>query len=1733
MNRLTVFVLAIMVFSQTMVFAGDTAIFIEIGYLDGGYDTSSVYGVSRDGSTVLGKSESGLGTEAFRWTDADGMIGLGDLEGDSFWSFAFGASANGTVVVGQGRTGPGSMNEGFQAFRWTQAEGMVGLGTLGSSHLWSTASAISDDGSVIVGNSHDGRGQTGEAVIWTADGGIVGLGHLHDGDLYSYASDVSADGLVVVGFSSTGAFQDTEKAFRWTAADGMVSLGIKGKARAVSADGSVIVGTIGTDDELEAFRWTEQTGVVRLGDLPGLSFYSIASAVSADGSIVVGRSEGSSSSNAFIWDEQNGMRDLKDVLTNDYGLDLGDWKLSYANGISDDGRTIVGYGSPPQINNPGGWMVRLPGTKIYVDADATGENNGQSWADAYTSLFIALDNAAYGDEIRVAQGTYRPTDGIYGGGRELTFQLKNGVIVKGGYAGFGEPDPDARDIDFYETILSGDLLGNDEPDFVNNDDNSYHVVTGSGTNETAVMDGFTITAGHHKLRRPYPNDGHFGWGGGMYNNEGSPTVMNCSFIKNLAEEGGGMYNLKSSPTVTGCTFRENRAPDSDGGGMYNYNSSNPIVRNCTFINNFSDDGGGMFNREKSSPKVTGCTFSNNIARDGDGGGMYNSSYSNPEVTDCSFTENSCDNDGGGIKIGNGCVAVLRNCMFSKNYANDYGGGVYNSGSNSILINCTFSENTVRDNGGGMSCRNGSQTTLINCTFSMNIGESGGGMYIYESNPTLTNCRFIANTANGYHGGGMYNYGSNSTLTNCTFTGNSADDFGGAIYNNESSPIVTNCILWENGFDEIYVDSGMPIVTYSDIRGGWPGAGNISANPLFVDHNGADGIAGTNDDDLRLSANSPCIDAGDNSVVTVTTDLDGNARIVDTVDMGAYEFTGTHLVYVDADAAGDNSGQSWADAYTSLVEALKNTTYPYEVRVAQGTYRPNDPNDDGPVDERELTFRIRNGVSVKGGYAGFGESDPDARDIELFKTILSGDLAGNDEPVAKPSDLMTEPTRAENCYNVALVYSGAILDGVTITAGKAEDAPEYFDSGGGLRIGGAIVTNCSIIYNTGVYGGGLYSLYGHGFTLVGCKFIGNSSLYGGGGLYSISDNAVISDCLFDSNFTGGSTFRSEGGGACVYGYDVYIANCTFRNNQADYGGGLYNNDHCGYYATNCLFTGNWANEAGGGVYIGHITDNSLIGCTITGNSAGDVGGGVYDYYSTPITNCIIWGNYDSDASGESSQIYGGTSGVSHSCIQDWTGSGEGNIGADPLFVDPNGADGIAGTGDEDLRLSADSLCIDSGDNSAVTTATDLDGNERIFNNFADMGAHEFTGMHIIYVDDDAVGDPVQNGTAAHPFDLIYEATAIAKDGHKVVVMPGTYLDPEIVIPEIPIAAAYIDKNIILTSADPTDPLIVNNTLLSGRVVFSGTEDSTCKLKGFKISNPLTGSIIGNGTHAEISNCIISGNGPCQGTVINDCDGLIANCVIADNTASDSCGGPFPTVYGCNGLIRNCTIANNVFAIGDWSGGSTTLENCIIYSNGDGDDSQVSISGGGPLDISYCNIQDGFHKVDSDGDVNWGLGNIDVYPDFVRWGLWDYDAMVLEEGNYHLQSNGWRWSEYEPGWTYDLVTSRCIDAGNPGSPLGGELMSVPRDPENIYGINLRVNMGAYGGTPSASMAPYGWAILGDLTNDGVVDSLDLAAQAEDWLTDANEQPGDLNRDEIVNIADFALLAKDWILLTDWVE
>ena len=464
---------------------------------------------------------------------------------------------------------------------------------------------------------------------------------------------------------------------------------------------------------------------------------------------------------------------------------------------------------------------------IYVDAGAVGENNGESWTDARNFLQDALAAALIGDEIRVAQGIYKPDQGddVTAGDRTTTFQLISGVAIQGGYAGVSETNPDDRDVELYETILSGDLAGDDGDNFANNVENSYHIVTGSGTDSTAVLDGVTITAGNANGTDLY------GDGSGMYNDQGSPTLKDCTFRENYASSGGGggIYNTNSSPTLTNCTFTDN-----EGWGMANYDSSSPTLTACNFTgsvrgmhnNNssptladctFTGNNCGMYNLE-STPTLTNCTFNGNSPIfSGNGAGMYNQN-ANPVLTDCTFTANSANY--GAAMFNEYANPVLIDCDFGSNSAN-YGGAVYNTNSQPTLTNCTFTENSSQNHSGAI--RNYKSNAVINnCTFSVNsAGTDGGAISNSQSSPAITDCTFTANDAHShggaifntsstptlagcifsdntaFSGAGVENENSNTIITDCTFISNSTDEYGAGINNNGSSPLITNCIFVGN------------------------------------------------------------------------------------------------------------------------------------------------------------------------------------------------------------------------------------------------------------------------------------------------------------------------------------------------------------------------------------------------------------------------------------------------------------------------------------------------------------------------------------------------------------------------------------------------------------------------------------------------------------------------------------------------------------------------------------------------------------------------------------------------------------------------------------------------------------------------------------------------------------------------------------------------------------------------
>lgn len=440
-----------------------------------------------------------------------------------------------------------------------------------------------------------------------------------------------------------------------------------------------------------------------------------------------------------------------------------------------------------------------------------------------------------------------------------------------------------------------------------------------------TVEGFTIQNGYAT-----------GWegsnynGGGMFNCRANPVVRNCSFFSNHADyNGGGMFNGDGSqPYVVGCSFMSNTAGiylwHGDWGDYYFWEWGS---------NDELGHGAGMANRGNSAPTVIGCLFSENNAS-WSGGGMHTGGMDIEDTIaelDTGFpsddvTAGACDDAtpgagkcadrllaGESIDGDTLAMPTVIGCTFMNNIAGWSGGGMTNGGySSSVIQGCHFIGNISMWNGGGMKNSLYSTTTVDGCFFSNNrTGWNGGGMKNgSNSSPTVTNSVFVGNEVVGLDynnngvivsggGGGMKN-GTSSTpiVTNCTFYGNSVTHFshcgkndganGGGMKNRHSSlPTVTNCIIWGNFPNNVLNNNGIDSTfKYCNIGGGWPGEGNIGADPQFVN-------APTN---VSLRLTSPCIDAGTDTNLLkyghVTSDILGVSRPQRTgYDMGAYEYIG--------------------------------------------------------------------------------------------------------------------------------------------------------------------------------------------------------------------------------------------------------------------------------------------------------------------------------------------------------------------------------------------------------------------------------------------------------------------------------------------------------------------------------------------------------------------------------------------------------------------------------------------------------------------------------------------------------------------------------------------------------------------------------------------------------------------------------------------------------------------------
>ena len=716
--------------------------------------------------------------------------------------------------------------------------------------------------------------------------------------------------------------------------------------------------------------------------------------------------------------------------------------------------------------------------------------------------------------------------------------------------------------------------------------------------------------------------------------------------------------------------------------------------------------------------------------------------------------------------------------------NNIGGGLFvygDGGSNSLKIQNVSVYNNTAVFGGALAVfalNSGSVSAeFSNCSFYSNCAQTAAAIYNSLLDGTNTakffNCAVYGNKATNNsivkNSAGMTDF--SPTYINCTVTGNYNSGTAGNIFVNDTAPgrkcptTITNTIIWNNRdmngpiTTAISVQGYTPIISYSLIEGhnlstnGNLDGTNASNNPKFNQPvNPANAPTATGD--IRIPANSPCIDKGNNASNSKTTDLIGDPRIYNTtIDIGASEYNKI-VWYITTTGAGTQTGRSWSNARpaSQLQNTINNALFGHELWVAKGKYNPTQDtsNNTSPSDNRTKTFRMKNGVNLYGSFAGT-ETSISQRIIASNKSALNGDLSNDDNATITAS----EPTRQDNAYHV-VTFTGNCekntLDGFTISGGNANSISlAHENKGGGILMLAEknstfrpSISQCTIAKNTSLNDGpGVFQYIGASVTCSMLCSISATTFDAGNDICSeaLGSSTTVTNCtLTNSGFisiAGGSadykactinstTFQMANNfislsfdsctlnSSAISGTEISfsILNSRMLKSAANisynsYGG--MNIETCLLNESNLTFSSS-AYALSGGIV---MTTSTMYKGQINIMS---------QYRVSYFRNCIIWnttvnlenanfGSCDVQGSGGSSawkSSYGTNSGY--------------NLDTDPLFADVDGADNVAGTADDDLHLQKCSPCINTGSDSYVDYM-DLDKNLRLVK--SDIGVYEYS------------------------------------------------------------------------------------------------------------------------------------------------------------------------------------------------------------------------------------------------------------------------------------------------------------------------------------------------------------------------------------------------------------------------
>ena len=825
------------------------------------------------------------------------------------------------------------------------------------------------------------------------------------------------------------------------------------------------------------------------------------------------------------------------------------------------------------------------------------------WATAATNIQDAVDAAIAGDRIFV-------TNGIYTTGSRVTGASTNCVVVTNAVSLVGVAGPALTVIDGGGIKRCVSLAGG------------------------ATLSGFTLTNGT-------TSEG----GAGVFCASLSEVVSNCVMTGNNASiytaSGGGAY----FGTLTNCTLTGNVAL-LGGGAAYS------VLNHCLVSGNGSGAGSGA-----CYATLNNCLVSSNYSLSGwatYGAGAFSSTLNN-----CTLTGNTAVNDGGGAHS-----CTLSNCVLSGNSAGQWGGGARSC----TLYDCVLTGGSAVAGGGAKYC------TLIRCVVTNNSAYLSGGVDIC----TLTNC-VLANNSSQTTGGGanssaLYNClvagnycsfdaggAEQSTLVNCTITGNSSGYSTGGV----DGCALTNSIVYFNNASGNGNYSGTNYLSWcctTPLPNAGPGdavvgVSNISTAPAFVNSS----------NDWHLQGGSPCINAGNNSYVPATTDLDGNPRMVGPfADIGAYEYQAATIVITTQPAnqsrvMGQTAqftlaavspfplGYQWFFNSTLIPGATNATLTVSNVQAGDaGNYAVVVTNNYGSVTSSSATLTIVLLPSIT--------SQPQSQTTYFGATAVFSVTAGGTAPLnyqwrfggvplfdggqisgatnAALSIANVQPANLGN-YSVVVTNNYGAITSVVATL-NATNQFHYVNLNNPAPVPpytswATAATNIQDAVDAAVAGDSVYvtnGIYQSGNRVksvtTNCVVVTNavSILSVSGAAQTVIDGGSVKRCVYlaaGATLTGftlanGATSESGGGAYCESTSEV-IADCVLSGNNGD-SAGLLGNGGGAYQGTltNCLLSGNSA-RLGGGAY-GGVLNN----CIVSGNSGNAPG-----VYACTLNNCTLIGN----------------------------------------------------------------------------------------------------------------------------------------------------------------------------------------------------------------------------------------------------------------------------------------------------------------------------------------------------------------------------------------------------------------------------------------------------------------------------------------------------------------------------